>query len=39
MTYGYEAFWRVGTAQVSTNPEVVKAAKEVQEQVKKARQF
>ena len=39
MTYGYEAFWRVGTAQVSTNPEVVKAAKEVQEQVKTARQF
>lgn len=39
MTKGYESWWRVGTAQVSTNPEVEKAAKEMAAEVSKARQF
>jgi 3D-(3,5/4)-trihydroxycyclohexane-1,2-dione acylhydrolase (decyclizing) len=39
MTGGYEAFWRVGTAEVSDNPEVVKAARTVAENVAKSRQF
>ncbi|MDR2662239.1 MAG: 3D-(3,5/4)-trihydroxycyclohexane-1,2-dione acylhydrolase (decyclizing) [Treponema sp.] len=39
MTRGYESWWRVGTAQVSDNPEVVKAAKEMAAEVEKARQF
>ena len=39
MTGGYEAFWRVGTAEVSDNPEVVKAARLVAENVAKSRQF
>jgi 3D-(3,5/4)-trihydroxycyclohexane-1,2-dione acylhydrolase (decyclizing) len=39
MTGGYENWWRVGTAQVSSNPEVVKAAQAMAVEVKKARQF
>jgi 3D-(3,5/4)-trihydroxycyclohexane-1,2-dione acylhydrolase (decyclizing) len=39
MTYGYESWWRVGTAEVSTNPEVEKAAKEMAANTAKARQF
>jgi 3D-(3,5/4)-trihydroxycyclohexane-1,2-dione acylhydrolase (decyclizing) len=39
MTQGYDSWWRVGTAEVSDNPEVVKAAAEVKLQVAKARQF
>jgi 3D-(3,5/4)-trihydroxycyclohexane-1,2-dione acylhydrolase (decyclizing) len=39
MTFGYESWWRVGTAQVSTNPEVVKAAKEMAAEVEKTRKF
>ncbi|AEF84742.1 probable malonic semialdehyde oxidative decarboxylase [Treponema primitia ZAS-2] len=39
MTHGYESWWRVGTAQVSTNPEVEKAAKEMAAEVTKARKY
>jgi 3D-(3,5/4)-trihydroxycyclohexane-1,2-dione acylhydrolase (decyclizing) len=39
MTKGYESWWRVGTAQVSSNPEVVKAAKEMAAEVAKTRKF
>jgi 3D-(3,5/4)-trihydroxycyclohexane-1,2-dione acylhydrolase (decyclizing) len=39
MTFGYESWWRVGTAQVSDNPEVEKAAKEMAAEVAKARKF
>jgi 3D-(3,5/4)-trihydroxycyclohexane-1,2-dione acylhydrolase (decyclizing) len=39
MTQGYESWWRVGTAQVSDNPEVVKAAKEMAAEVEKTRKF
>jgi len=39
MTGGYDSWWRVGTAEVSDNPEVVKAAADVREQVAKARRF
>jgi 3D-(3,5/4)-trihydroxycyclohexane-1,2-dione acylhydrolase (decyclizing) len=39
MTFGYESWWRVGTAQVSKNPEVVKAAQEMAAEVAKARKF
>jgi 3D-(3,5/4)-trihydroxycyclohexane-1,2-dione acylhydrolase (decyclizing) len=39
MTNGYESWWRVGTAEVSTNPEVEQAWKEMQTEIKKSRQF
>ncbi|GHT98071.1 3D-(3,5/4)-trihydroxycyclohexane-1,2-dione acylhydrolase (decyclizing) [Spirochaetia bacterium] len=39
MTKGYENWWRVGTAQVSENPAVVKAAKAMAEEVSKARKY
>jgi 3D-(3,5/4)-trihydroxycyclohexane-1,2-dione acylhydrolase (decyclizing) len=39
MTYGYESWWRVGTAEVSQNPEVEKAAKAMAVEVAKAKQF
>ena len=39
MTGGYEAWWRVGTAEVSENPAVVMAALEVKKQVAKVRKF
>ena len=39
MTQGYESWWRVGTAEVSSNPEVAKAAQEMKEELKKARKF
>lgn len=39
MTHGYESWWRVGTAQVSSNPAVEKAAKEMAVEVAKARKF
>jgi len=39
MTKGYDSWWRVGTAQVSDNPAVTAAAREVAENVAKARQF
>jgi 3D-(3,5/4)-trihydroxycyclohexane-1,2-dione acylhydrolase (decyclizing) len=39
MTSGYESWWRVGTAQVSSNPGVVKAAKAMAEEAAKARKF
>ncbi len=39
MTKGYESWWRVGTAEVSTNPEVVKAARELKAEVAKTRKF
>jgi 3D-(3,5/4)-trihydroxycyclohexane-1,2-dione acylhydrolase (decyclizing) len=39
MTQGYESWWRVGTAEVSDNPEVVQAAAEVKLQAAKAWKF
>ncbi|GHV82858.1 3D-(3,5/4)-trihydroxycyclohexane-1,2-dione hydrolase [Spirochaetia bacterium] len=39
MTIGYESWWRVGTAQVSTNPKVEKAAKAMAAEAAKARKF
>jgi 3D-(3,5/4)-trihydroxycyclohexane-1,2-dione acylhydrolase (decyclizing) len=39
MTGGYESWWRVGTAQVSDNPAVVKAAREMAEETARARKF
>lgn len=39
MTDGYEAWWRVGTAEVSTHPEVVEAAKKIKENASKAKQY
>jgi 3D-(3,5/4)-trihydroxycyclohexane-1,2-dione acylhydrolase (decyclizing) len=39
MTQGYDSWWRVGTAQVSQNPEVEKAAKAMAEEVAKAKKF
>jgi len=39
MTKGYESWWRVGTAEVSTNPEVVKAAEAMKTEVAKIRKF
>lgn len=39
MTNGYESWWRVGTAEVSSNPEVVEAWKELQPEIQKSRKF
>ncbi|MDR0388405.1 MAG: 3D-(3,5/4)-trihydroxycyclohexane-1,2-dione acylhydrolase (decyclizing) [Treponema sp.] len=39
MTGGYESWWRVGTAQVSKNPDVEKAATAMAEEAARARQF
>ncbi|MDY0289984.1 MAG: 3D-(3,5/4)-trihydroxycyclohexane-1,2-dione acylhydrolase (decyclizing) [Sphaerochaeta sp.] len=39
MTDGYESWWRVGTAEVSSNPEVVDAWKEMQLEIEKTRKF
>jgi 3D-(3,5/4)-trihydroxycyclohexane-1,2-dione acylhydrolase (decyclizing) len=39
MTNGYESWWRVGTAEVSGNPEVVEAWKELQLEIVKTRKF
>ncbi|MDP2790475.1 MAG: 3D-(3,5/4)-trihydroxycyclohexane-1,2-dione acylhydrolase (decyclizing) [Rectinemataceae bacterium] len=39
MTKGYEAFWRVGTAEVSHNPAVAAAAEAVKAEVAKSRKF
>jgi 3D-(3,5/4)-trihydroxycyclohexane-1,2-dione acylhydrolase (decyclizing) len=39
MTEGYEAWWRVGTAQVSKRSEVEKAAEKIKEMASKIKQF
>ena len=39
MTDGYNAWWRVGTAQVSAHPSVEAAAKDIQEHVAKSRMY
>jgi 3D-(3,5/4)-trihydroxycyclohexane-1,2-dione acylhydrolase (decyclizing) len=39
MTSGYESWWRVGTAQVSGNPEVEAAAQAIAAEAARARQF
>jgi 3D-(3,5/4)-trihydroxycyclohexane-1,2-dione acylhydrolase (decyclizing) len=39
MTHGYESWWRVGTAQVSSNPDVVRAAEEMAAETARARKF
>lgn len=39
MTHGYEAFWRVGNAQVAQKDEIVKITKEMEEELKKSRKY
>ncbi|PXW46919.1 3D-(3,5/4)-trihydroxycyclohexane-1,2-dione hydrolase [Erwinia sp. AG740] len=39
MTHGYDAWWNTGTAQVADNPAIEAAAREVQLQRTKARQY
>jgi 3D-(3,5/4)-trihydroxycyclohexane-1,2-dione acylhydrolase (decyclizing) len=39
MTKGYDSWWRVGTAEISSNPAVAAAAKEVAANVAKARSY
>jgi 3D-(3,5/4)-trihydroxycyclohexane-1,2-dione acylhydrolase (decyclizing) len=39
MTHGYESWWRVGTAEVSSNPDVVRAAGDMAAEVVKTRKF
>ena len=39
MTHGYGSWWRVGTAEVSQNPAVEKAAREIHEESAKARAY
>jgi 3D-(3,5/4)-trihydroxycyclohexane-1,2-dione acylhydrolase (decyclizing) len=39
ITNGYESWWRVGTEQVSTNPDVEKAAKAMSAEVARVRKF
>lgn len=39
MTNGYESFWRVGNAEVSTKEEIGKATKDMKEKLKLARKF
>ncbi|ACT08160.1 thiamine pyrophosphate protein domain protein TPP-binding [Dickeya chrysanthemi Ech1591] len=39
MTHGYDAWWNTGTAQVADNPAIEAAAREVQLQRAKARQY
>ncbi len=39
MTEGYDTWWRVGTAEVSSHQEVEEAAKKIREQSSKVKQF
>ena len=39
MTHGYEGFWRCGQAEVAKNPVVTEKTKEMQDELKKARQY
>jgi 3D-(3,5/4)-trihydroxycyclohexane-1,2-dione acylhydrolase (decyclizing) len=39
MTDGYNAWWRVGTAQMSKHPSVEAAARDVKAHVEKARKY
>jgi 3D-(3,5/4)-trihydroxycyclohexane-1,2-dione acylhydrolase (decyclizing) len=39
MTDGYKGYWRVGSAEVAKNPEVVRIHKEMEEELKKARRY
>ena len=39
MTQGYESWWRVGTAEVSSNPEVVRAAEAMKREAVRTRKF
>jgi len=39
MSDGYESWWRVGTPEVSTKPEVVEASRQLKENIRKAKQF
>ena len=39
MTEGYEAWWRVGTASVSSHPEVVQAAEKIRQMSSEAKQY
>ncbi len=39
MTDGYNAWWRVGTAQISAHPSVEEAAKDIQKHVDQARKY
>lgn len=39
MSDGYESWWRVGTPEVSEKSAVVKAHRELEKNIKKAKQF
>lgn len=39
MTHGYEAWWRVGNAQVAEKAEIVKATAELKTEIEKARKY
>jgi 3D-(3,5/4)-trihydroxycyclohexane-1,2-dione acylhydrolase (decyclizing) len=39
MTGGYDAWWRVGTAEVSANPKVVAASRRQKAEVARARKI
>ena len=39
MTEGYEAWWRVGTAEVSSHPEVEQAAEKIKEKSSQIKQY
>jgi len=39
MTHGYESWWRVGTAEVSDNPEVAASAELMKKELAKARKY
>jgi len=39
MSGSYKSWWRVGTAEVSTNPSVVAAYNDLQKEIKKAKQY
>ncbi|MCG8483282.1 MAG: thiamine pyrophosphate-dependent enzyme, partial [Clostridia bacterium] len=39
MTFGYDSWWRVGTAQISKHESVTKAAEKIKEQLKIAKQY
>jgi 3D-(3,5/4)-trihydroxycyclohexane-1,2-dione acylhydrolase (decyclizing) len=39
MTDGYKGFWRVGSAEVARNPEIVRLHNEMDKELEKARRY
>jgi 3D-(3,5/4)-trihydroxycyclohexane-1,2-dione acylhydrolase (decyclizing) len=39
MTGDYESWWRVGTAEVSRNPQVAEAAARLKKEIQRARKY